>query len=46
VERLKDEFVSVVGHELRTPLTSIRGSLGLLDGGLAGERSTTRRARW
>jgi PAS domain S-box-containing protein len=36
VERLKDEFVSVVGHELRTPLTSIRGSLGLLDGGLAG----------
>ena len=37
VERLKDEFVSVVGHELRTPLTSIRGSLGLLDGGLAGE---------
>jgi PAS domain S-box-containing protein len=37
VERLKDEFVSVVGHELRTPLTSIRGSLGLLEGGLAGE---------
>jgi PAS domain S-box-containing protein len=36
VERLKDEFVSVVGHELRTPLTSIRGSLGLLDGGLTG----------
>jgi PAS domain S-box-containing protein len=37
VERLKDEFVSVVGHELRTPLTSIRGSLGLLAGGLAGD---------
>jgi PAS domain S-box-containing protein len=37
VERIKDEFVSVVGHELRTPLTSIRGSLGLLDGGLAGD---------
>jgi PAS domain S-box-containing protein len=37
VERLKDEFISVVGHELRTPLTSIRGSLGLLEGGLAGE---------
>jgi PAS domain S-box-containing protein len=36
VERLKDEFVSVVGHELRTPLTSIRGSLGLLAGGIAG----------
>ena len=37
VERLKDEFISVVGHELRTPLTSIRGSLGLLEGGIAGE---------
>jgi signal transduction histidine kinase len=36
-ERLKDEFLSVVGHELRTPLTSIRGSLGLLDGGVLGE---------
>jgi hypothetical protein len=36
VERMKDEFVSVVSHELRTPLTSIRGSLGLLAGGLLG----------
>ncbi len=36
IERMKDEFVSVVSHELRTPLTSIRGSLGLLLGGLAG----------
>jgi PAS domain S-box-containing protein len=36
VERLKDEFVSVVGHELRTPLTSIRGSLGLIDAGVVG----------
>ena len=36
-ERAKEEFVSVVGHELRTPLTSIRGSLGLLTGGLLGE---------
>jgi PAS domain S-box-containing protein len=36
-ERVKDEFVSVVGHELRTPLTSIRGSLGLLGGGVLGE---------
>ncbi len=36
-QRLKDEFVSVVGHELRTPLTSIRGSLGLLEGGVMGE---------
>jgi signal transduction histidine kinase len=38
IERLKSEFVSVVGHELRTPLTSIRGSLGeVLTGGIAGE---------
>jgi PAS domain S-box-containing protein len=37
VERMKDEFVSVVSHELRTPLTSIRGSLGLMEGGVLGE---------
>lgn len=37
VERMKAEFVSTVSHELRTPLTSIRGSLGLLAGGAAGE---------
>jgi PAS domain S-box-containing protein len=36
-ERVKDEFVSVVSHELRTPLTSIRGSLGLVTGGVMGE---------
>ncbi|MCY1040977.1 ATP-binding protein [Corallococcus sp. bb12-1] len=36
VERMKNEFISTVSHELRTPLTSIRGSLGLLSGGIAG----------
>ena len=36
LERLKSEFVSTVSHELRTPLTSIRGSLGLLSGGVGG----------
>ncbi len=36
VERIKNEFISIVSHELRTPLTSIRGSLGLLEGGVAG----------
>ncbi|MFZ9231672.1 MAG: sensor histidine kinase [Ilumatobacteraceae bacterium] len=34
--RMKDRIVSVVSHEIRTPLTSIRGSLGLIEGGLAG----------
>jgi PAS domain S-box-containing protein len=37
IENMKNEFVSTVSHELRTPLTSIRGSLGLLVGGAAGE---------
>jgi PAS domain S-box-containing protein len=36
IDRLKNEFVSTVSHELRTPLTSIRGSLGLIAGGVAG----------
>ena len=36
-DRLKSEFVSTVSHELRTPLTSIRGSLGLVAGGMAGK---------
>jgi PAS domain S-box-containing protein len=36
IERRKDEFLSVVSHELRTPLTSIRGSLGLIAGGVCG----------
>lgn len=37
MERAKNEFVSIVSHELRTPLTAIRGSLGLLRGGVAGQ---------
>lgn len=36
-EQVKNEFISTVSHELRTPLTSIRGSLGLLTGGVAGD---------
>lgn len=36
MDQMKDEFVSMVSHELRTPLTSIRGSLGLLVGGMTG----------
>ena len=38
-DRIKNEFVSTVSHELRTPLTSIRGALGLLEGGVVGELS-------
>jgi len=37
IDRMKNEFVSTVSHELRTPLTSIRGSLGLIGGGIAGQ---------
>jgi len=40
VERMKDEFVSVISHELRTPLTSLRGALGLLAGGQLGDLDT------
>jgi len=44
IEHMKNEFVSTVSHELRTPLTSIRGSLGLLAGGAAGEIPQSARA--
>ncbi|MBZ8135335.1 hybrid sensor histidine kinase/response regulator [Afifella sp. IM 167] len=37
VEQMKNDFISTVSHELRTPLTSIRGALGLVTGGAAGE---------
>jgi signal transduction histidine kinase/CHASE1-domain containing sensor protein len=39
VDKLKAEFVATVSHELRTPITSIRGSLGLLAGGVSGPLS-------
>jgi len=34
MEQVKQDFISIVSHELRTPLTSIRGSLGLVAGGV------------
>jgi len=39
IDKMKDEFISTVSHELRTPLTSIRGSIGLINGGAVGELS-------
>ncbi len=36
IEAIKNDFISTVSHELRTPLTSIRGSLGLIAGGVSG----------
>lgn len=39
LQRMKDELISIVSHELRTPLTSVRGSLGLLEGGVTGPLS-------
>lgn len=35
--QMQEEFISTTSHELRTPLTSIIGSLGLIQGGAAGE---------
>jgi PAS domain S-box-containing protein len=36
-EQHKDEFVTMVHHEVRAPLTAVRGAIGLLEGGVAGE---------
>jgi len=36
MDRMKDEFISVVNHELRTPLTSIHGAVKLLQQGAGG----------
>ncbi|GAB4188195.1 MAG: hypothetical protein Tsb0015_07910 [Simkaniaceae bacterium] len=32
MEKIKNEFISMISHELRTPLTSIQGSIGLILG--------------
>lgn len=37
VERLKQEFVSMMSHDLRTPLMSIQATLSLLSAGACGE---------
>ena len=42
-ERLKQDFVSMVGHEMRTPLTLIRTSIDLLTEQGAGDLTPTQR---
>ncbi|MGE3960218.1 MAG: ATP-binding protein [Dehalococcoidia bacterium] len=42
-ERVKQDFVSMVGHELRTPLTLIRTTIDLLNEGDAGALNETQR---
>ena len=37
MERAKAEFLTMVSHELRTPVTALRGALGILSAGAAGE---------
>ena len=39
MDKLKNEFISVLSHELRTPLTSIKGSLDLLTTGMMSDLS-------
>lgn len=39
IQRLQDEFISLINHELRTPLTSLQGSVELLLTGKLGELS-------
>ncbi|RME17687.1 MAG: sensor histidine kinase [Bdellovibrio sp.] len=39
LDKAKSEFLSIASHELRTPLTSIKGSLGLLKGGVVDKLS-------
>lgn len=41
INRMKDEFISIVTHELRTPLTSIRGALKLLASGMLDDEPET-----
>lgn len=41
INRMKDEFISIVTHELRTPLTAIRASLGLLNSGMLEDEPDT-----
>lgn len=39
LDQAKSDFLSIASHELRTPMTSIKGSLSLLQMGIAGSLS-------
>src|SRR5262249_6033453 len=45
MERLKEEFVSMVSHDLRTPLTSVQNYLYLLAEGTYGKLNTVGKER-
>ncbi len=39
LQRMKDQFISIINHELRTPLTALQGSIELLLTGKLGQLS-------
>ena len=45
LERMKQDFVSMVSHDLRTPLTSVQNYLELLEDGIYGELNQSGLAR-